>query len=247
MIVAHFLIGGEEYPGLGLHLSKFLATGGPKASWGTHIIVNNLLKWTFNGTFNVKFSSTWWQWLKRLSLFFLLLLLVSQLSLSTLTLSSWLHFLQPPLLFPLLISSSLNTNPFMPQVPVPPRASGPFRGGEGGLPGCLQLHRGAQIIGFQPLWCHLRPPWAVCPRRGSSWYKQHRLMTSLLPPIPTSSLAVDIFNLVTLFITKSYPVRKGGVLRGWTSEDFNKRKVPKLIYSTQGWNISNIHFWFFSF
>ena len=27
----HFLKDGEEYPGLGLHLSKFLATGGPKA------------------------------------------------------------------------------------------------------------------------------------------------------------------------------------------------------------------------
>ena len=27
----HFLKGGEEYPGLGLHPSTFLATGGPKA------------------------------------------------------------------------------------------------------------------------------------------------------------------------------------------------------------------------
>ena len=27
----HFLKGGEEHPGLGNHLSKLLATGGPKA------------------------------------------------------------------------------------------------------------------------------------------------------------------------------------------------------------------------
>ena len=27
----HFLKGGEEHPGLGLHLLKILATGGPKA------------------------------------------------------------------------------------------------------------------------------------------------------------------------------------------------------------------------
>ena len=27
----HVLKGGEEYPGLGLHLSKKIATGGPKA------------------------------------------------------------------------------------------------------------------------------------------------------------------------------------------------------------------------
>ena len=27
----HFLKGGEEHPGLGLHLSTILATGGPKA------------------------------------------------------------------------------------------------------------------------------------------------------------------------------------------------------------------------
>lgn len=73
-------------------------------------------------------------------------------------------------------------------VPVSLGATGQAGGGEGGVPGGLQLHRGPQVVCAQPLRCHLRPPGAVCPWRGPPRHQRYRLN----PPVPHFNVTSDL-------------------------------------------------------